>query len=295
MRILSYLLCFCCCGLFVGAYGQEKPYRGYRMYVANIKTKSIEPEFILLEVDMFNTGKEDINLRTDSIRQQMVFSYDQSLERNALLRHRERLEAQILEEKLKLKVGKSCSNMLLRVPFEKSSSSTQKTPKREDDSDSSPKTGATFTTAAGVSQSGQPEPRDKGPCFDLTIERVEIIRQTKKFVEVNITVRNIGQGTADLYGQDADMYQDNLTVKAYISGAPILSRGAINIGGLFVDAEAKDFAGKLAPNASFDIYAKFDLRKKTRYLNQFILALDALLMADDCDRTNDVLAILLRS
>ena len=294
MRLLTYILVILFCCLFAEARGQEKPYRGYRMYVANIKTKSIEPEFILLEVDMYNTGKRDINLKVDSVRRQLVFTYDQTLANNALLRHQERLEAQIREERLKLKVGKSCSNMLLRVPYESSGAVSSAEPAGEPQK-TAPSVGSGFVTAAGVSKKTGQTNEDEGPCFDLTIEKVEVLRQTKKFVEVTITVRNVGEGTADLYGPDAENFQDNLTVKAYISGAPVLSRGAITIGGLFVDAEAKDFDGRLAPGASFEVYAKFDLRKKTRYLNQFILSLDALLMTGDCDRTNDVTAVLLKS
>ena len=275
-----------CLASVLHAQTPNRPYRGYRMHVTGLELKKLDAEQLIVEVDLINTGQEEIKLKSADVRELLQFTYDPSLEQNGLLDQRARLEASILAERLTLKPGKRCSDMLLVVRFpEVETAPAFSTVGSGKPAGTTPKTGEPDR----VSDPTDPEPT---ACFDLVIERVRVLKRNKKFIEVEMTVRNQGRGGANLYGTD-EAFTDNLAVKAYISGVPQLSRGAILLGGMFFDGELSKTEGKLAAQTTFNARARFDLRAKTRYLNQFILALDAPLMARDCDRTNDTYSILI--
>ena len=293
------MLCLCgCLTSVVLAQPPSRPYRGYRMHVTGLELKKLDAEQLIVEVDLINTGQEAIKLKDAEVRELLQFTFDQTLAQNGLVDQRARLEASLLDERLTLKPGKRCSDMLLVVRFPEVETapafSTVGADEPTEPTEHPPPPARPETptgTTVGVPKSGAPV-AEPDACFDLIIERVRVLKRTKKYIEVEMTVRNQGGGGANLYGTDA-AFTDNLAVKAYISGVPQLSRGAILLGGLFFDGELKQNNGQLAAQTTFNATARFDLRAKTRYLNQFILALDAPLMARDCDRTNDTYSLLL--
>ena len=284
------------CIAWLSAFGQrtsDRPYEGYRMHVSEVALKKLDTDQLILEVSLINTGKKSLKLKEPEVRTKVQINFDPSIIQLGLEERIPQIERSILREKLTIKPGGRCSDMLIVVPF----SEAEPTEVQPDDpivsGGEAQTVGPKFSTKRNrTPKSVQTVPVEETPCFDLIIERVWVLKRNKKFIELELVVRNQGEGSANLYGDD-DAFTDNLAVKAYISGVPQLSRGAILLGGLFFDEEIASSGGQLAPRTTFTARARFDLRAKTRYLNQFILALDAGLMRDDCDRTNDTYSILL--
>ncbi len=81
-------------------------------------------------------------------------------------------------------------------------------------------------------------------------------------------------------------------LRAYISGVEKLSRGAIPIGGKFIQP-TPGTPQVLKPNEEFGGRLKLDIRKKTRYLKSLIIQLDSKQFAIECDRTNNAKAVIL--
>jgi hypothetical protein len=81
-------------------------------------------------------------------------------------------------------------------------------------------------------------------------------------------------------------------VKAFISGAPALSRGALEVGGQLVKPKPGQ-PSELLPGDTFTGRLKVDVRKKTRYMKSLILSLDSDQFRLECDKTNNVGAVIL--
>ena len=315
-------------GLSAGAQNSPvRPYVGYRLQVSNIVVSKRSDEQVKLSCDLINTGKYELRSAEPATRTKLVVQYDESLAAADLQAHREAIRAELLRNKLLLPPGRldrarqykinlpqdvlaeaprlgltrvagesateapntipAPSNAKPRPKWARPRSSAPATTPRED--------GVGFQTKTGKSQtSAEQLARQKAACFDLVLEDVRILRQDKKEVEVRYTIVNQGKGTVDLTGLSPSDYKDNLAVKVYLSGVPQLSRGAMLLGGLWLDGELEPVRGKLKPGQSVTGELTMDIRKKTRYLNHLILGLDAALLIDECDRTNNAAALLLK-
>ena len=96
----------------------------------------------------------------------------------------------------------------------------------------------------------------------------------------------MGKGAAQIYNKK-DKNDQPIAVRAYVSGAHKLSKGAINIGGFFIEGGLDDSDGMLLPNEKFEMEVELDISKKTRYMPALILSLDSFLKLQECDRTNN--------
>ncbi|MFK7931918.1 MAG: hypothetical protein AB8G22_00320 [Saprospiraceae bacterium] len=144
--------------------------------------------------------------------------------------------------------------------------------------------GTSFSTNTTVSDTDfEAIEREKAMCPDLILEKVKILEQSKRWLTVEYQIKNIGKGSAILMGKEAHE-RDNVAVKAYMSGTPKLSRGAINIGGKFV----KTGKSVLAPGEINTGKIKLDISSQTRYTPVVILTLDAFQTFRECDRTNNM-------
>ena len=319
------LLCLCCCA--VGTLLAQAPvrtYQGYRLQVSNIEVSKRTDAWVKLTCDLINTGKAELRSAELTTRTKLLVQFDESLAAADLQLYREAIRTEILRNKLLLPPGhlergrqykitlpqdvlaEAPQLGLTRVAGDSAGEETNTIPAPPKQKDrpkwARPRTpapeiqedGVGFRTKTGESQvTAEQLVRQKAACFDLVLEDVRILSQTKKEVEVRYTIVNRGQGSVDLTGTRPSDYKDNLAVKVYLSGVPKLSRGAMLLGGLWLDGELEPVRGKLKPGQSVTGELTMDIRKKTRYLNHLILGLDAPLLIDECDRTNNAAALLL--
>jgi hypothetical protein len=132
--------------------------------------------------------------------------------------------------------------------------------------------------------------RKKEACPDIYFSDLRILEQDDKWATLEYTVTNQGKGVFRVYGEKAGD-DDNLAVRAYISGVPVLSRGALPVGGQIIQEDNR--TGDLLPGDSYTGKLKLDVRKKTRYLKSLILSLESYQFADECDKTNNTGAVVL--
>ncbi len=128
--------------------------------------------------------------------------------------------------------------------------------------------------------------KEKEECPDLVIEGMEIVKVKSNKATVRFAVKNIGKGPAMIY-QKENKEDNPLGVRAYISGSDQITKGSINIGGFFMEGGLDETKGYLNANESFEMEVVLDIKKKTRYMPNIVLSLDAFLKLRECDRTNN--------
>ena len=314
------------CLLATGLRAQDaRPYRGYRLQVLNIEVEKRSDTSVKFSCDLINTGKFALNGAKTATRDLLVISYDESLAAADLTPYREAIRAELLRQKLFLPPGRLERDRTYKVPLpapnvlagpqlgltrvagDSHNADPDAVPapptRKERPKWARPRTpappaelpeGVGFRSKTGRSETTAEQlARKKATCFDLVLRDVQVLRQDKREVELRYTIVNVGQGTADLTGRSPGSYEDNLAVKVYLSGVPKLSRGALLLGGLWLGGELMPVRGKLKPGQSLTGELTMDIRKKTRYLNHLLLGLDAPLLIDECDRTNNTATLLL--
>ena len=105
-------------------------------------------------------------------------------------------------------------NKILKIRKEKASTT-------DNNSESKPIEGSGFSTAAGINASKNSY-KDKEKCPDMLIEKLKVISQSSKWLELEYTIVNKGLGPANLYGE-SDGDNDNLALKAYLASSERLS------------------------------------------------------------------------
>ena len=127
---------------------------------------------------------------------------------------------------------------------------------------------------------------DRDNCSDLFIEDIKIVKRNKRSVTLEYSLVNKGTGPAYLFGSTKSK-EDNVAIRANISGSTRLSRGAIIIGGDYITAGLKKENGKLMPNERYTGTLKLDTYKMTKFTPNIILELDAYNSLIECDETNN--------
>ncbi|MEM1322592.1 MAG: hypothetical protein AAGG75_20170 [Bacteroidota bacterium] len=127
---------------------------------------------------------------------------------------------------------------------------------------------------------------DKDNCADLKIDQIGIVKKSKNSITLSYTITNYGTGVAALFGE-SDKKEDNVAIRANISGSTKLSRGAIIIGGDYLSKNKRSKKKELAPFESYQGTIKLDTRKMTRFTPNIILELDVYNSIIECDETNN--------
>lgn len=129
---------------------------------------------------------------------------------------------------------------------------------------------------------------------DLIFENIKILKRKKKWVLIEFSIKNIGNETVNMIG-DPKIEEDNLAIRAYFSGTPRLSRGAIVTGGMFFDAERKNpDSAFLKPGQTITKTIKVDTKMRTRYLKVLIFAIDPFNAIDESNRKNNTTHVILK-
>ncbi|MEL7021961.1 MAG: hypothetical protein AAGK47_10145, partial [Bacteroidota bacterium] len=138
--------------------------------------------------------------------------------------------------------------------------------------------GTGFTTVTATSDTDfDAIEREKANCPDLVISSIKRVEQSKRWLILEYEIKNIGKGSAALLGKEAHE-RDNVAVKAFMSGTPKISRGAISIGGKFI----RTGKSVLAPGEVHVGRIRLDVSSQTRYTPIVLLTLDAFQTFREC-------------
>lgn len=256
----------------------NKTYQGFRLQITNLKLESRKKNQRKISCTLINTGREKIRLPFKSADAPIIiFQYDNSLNTSELEKEVNSLERALLKKKFTLDAGKIASNFELK--FNVSQEEVAKKTKKSKSKDS--KVVSTAITPI----------YDKDNCADLQIDTFFVLKRSKKWVELGFKITNHGNGPAGMYGETKEI-EDNVAVRAYVSGTPKLSRGDMILGGSFIEGGLEDKNGVLMPNESFSGSFRVETRKKTRYMPYFILSVDDYQSLWECNERNNVKALL---
>ncbi len=133
---------------------------------------------------------------------------------------------------------------------------------------------------------------DKSYCPDLKIDTAFVTDRSKKYITVNFKITNYGKGPAPLFGESAET-EDNVAIRAYISGTAKLSRGDLILGGAYIEDGMEDQNGILQPLESFAAAFRVSIRKKTRFMPYLILSIDDYQSLWECQEGNNTISVLI--
>lgn len=276
-------------------YHDTVKYQGYRLDLTDFKVLKTTDQWVKIQFTVVNSGRKDVDFSKKGTEHWVQINFDQSLFDHKLGGLRENIRHALYQENFSLAVGQIRRNKDLKVPVVLPASQQTQT-----------ETGISFSERK-PSQEEQPVLMAKGggedvlpaqeswlkkteECPDILFTNLKIIEQDDKWATLEYTIQNQGKGDFHLFGVGEGA--EKLAIRAYISGAPVLSRGALPIGGQFVQA-ASGFSPDLRPGQSITGKVRLDIRKKTRYMKSLILSLESDQFSHECDKTNNSRAVIL--
>ena len=140
--------------------------------------------------------------------------------------------------------------------------------------------GVAFDTKASV-EASKNSYAEKEVCPDLVLNNINVIKKSKNWVTIEYTLTNQGKGPANI---TKDKSGQGIALRAFLSSSEKISRGALPLGGGFVDYDKN---ANLYPNSTFTGTIKLDIRKMTRFTPYVIINLDPFNVLQECDKTNN--------
>lgn len=248
----------------------DRNYAGYRLQVSAITIEKAKPDYVQIKCLLANTGKFDIQCGKGKNLPYLQLIFDQSLLKNDLGHLQTSIRRSILAENMKISTGEFKRDVLLKVatniPESDPSEESQLTAGQSVGSTTSKSDGGKFpifakekTTEAPVvvfeTPTFESRPieeilKEKNACPDLVFDTIRLIRQDNKVAVLEFTISNIGKGPAQIYGNGKGL-EDNLAIRAFVSGGKTLSKGAQVIGGDHIRSGLEHSEGTLVPGQSF--------------------------------------------
>jgi hypothetical protein len=277
-------------------------YRGYRLEITEVAILKQTADWVKISFTVVNSGRMNVDFSKKGTEYWVKFVYDQSLFSNKLGGLRENIQQKLFDEGFKLPAGQSLHKKELKVPtlilqkpaqpevvsegFETKAGTQTNLPEADDPS-------------MLIGKGGEEEPTNNAPvqpgiaddCPDIYFLRLRILQQDDKWATIEYTIANKGFGSFKLFDKTGDV-KEKLVIKAFISGVPALSRGALSVGGQIVKPLPGQ-SGDLLPGDTYTGQMKVDVRKKTRYMKSLILSLDSDQFKLECDKTNNTDAVIL--
>lgn len=265
-------------------------YRGYRLHLTDFEILKQTDDWVKIKCTIVNSGRMAVDFSKKGTEHWVQVNFDQTLFAHKLGGLRENIRQAMYEENLHLSPGEVLRDKQLKVPViilrktEKESNTISfSTPEPEEEQ-------VAFTSKGGNEIYPEPESTHE-KCPDIYFSNLRITEQNDKWATLEYTIENQGSGVFNLAMENGDQ-RENLAIRAYISGVTTLSRGAIPIGGQFVQIEP-DRPKDLYPGGKFTGKIRLDVRKKTRYMKSLILSLDSNQFHQECDKTNNTGAVVL--
>ncbi len=126
-------------------------------------------------------------------------------------------------------------------------------------------------------------------CSDLVIDTVYVIKEKRKYVEVEFLLKNLGQSNVQLGGVKRG-FSDDVAIQAHFSGDTKLNKGDLLAGGVYMGKLGK----QLSQGEAIKGNMKIRLKRKTNYINVLILKADATQRLVECDEGNNTAHTILR-
>ena len=331
IRLIGFsILCFLAVPLLANSSSFHNPQlahrtshsAGHRIEITNIEVIKLRSKSFQIYVDVVNTGRFDIKMGEGKRLPYLEVGFDESLDETGLTEHQDAIRKKLLSEDMRIKIGETKKRVFLKVKVAKKTANapsysipppvkraepiadtdtkipTKKTPKKRVEpqpkktKSEKKKDEGGFSLPTFQKKTLDEIVAEKEACPDLIIESVRVIKANNKKATIEYVLKNIGKGTAELY-DNSDKKDNPLGVRAYISGSPELSKGSFAIDGSFITSGLGDIHGNLEPDQSLTVTAELDIRRKTRYMPNIILAADAFLKLAECDRTNNTNSVIL--
>ncbi|MBK9017822.1 MAG: hypothetical protein IPM82_29345 [Saprospiraceae bacterium] len=277
-------------------------YRGYRLEMTDVTVLKRTDDWVKIRFSIVNSGRMDVDFSKKGTEHWVQVNFDHTLFSNKLGGLRESIRQTLYDENFKLPAGQTLRSKELKVPIVIVKKATQPEPVAEgfetkvgtptevsEVEDSAMFTGKGGEEEPAVIPSVQPGVADD--CPDIYFRRLQIIEQDDKWATIEYIIANKGFGTFKLFDKGGKNVE-KLVVKAFISGVPTLSRGALPAGGQIVKPQPGQ-SGDLLPGDTYTGRMKVDVRKKTRYMKSLVLSLDSDQFRFECDKTNNTDAVIL--
>ncbi len=280
----------------------NKPYTGYRVYLANLKVLSQTDEMLKIAFRTVNTGRQDLEFgqeNTESM-QKMVVRFDPALEQGKMQPHLQDIITALKRQEFAVVAGKISPERKMEVKLTYGNSGAAPAPSE-----------IVSTTPTAIEETAPiikeetpiiieeeepivettPTPKDGSAyydpetCPDLKIEAIRVAKQKKNYVIIEYTIKNTGKGPANIEG-DSKSQDDNIAVKAFMTSSSKLNKGALVLGGDVVGNRSKN-AGPLMPGETYTTKIRLETSTMTKFTPVIILELDTFSQVRECDETNN--------
>lgn len=248
---------------------QDKVYNGYRVYLAKIKEVDKNDKHLKIAYQAINTGRQDLQFGKDidqKMAKDLIVKFSVKFSNGPLSIYRQDIVDKLLQEDFQIVAGKIAPVREMKIPVKKQplAKTTESTPAQTE---------------------SQSPILDKSACPDLRIEAIKVLKQSKRSVTIEYTIKNIGKGPASISGR-TKKENDNMAVKAYMTSSSKLTKGALVLGGDFVKGFKNN--APLQPNENLTTTIKLNISEMTKFTPVVILELDTFGQIQECDETNNL-------
>ncbi len=250
-------------------------YEGYRIHVDQPTIIAKRKKFFKVKLRVTNTGKLDLTpADIATIKEKLVVNPDISITDSDIGYHTDLIAEKLRSRKISLKSGQSqYHEFKVKIPKDKRVE------------------GEMFSVSGNLGNNDNYRP-NRDLCPDLVIDSLEVLKKDKKFVYVEFLVKNEGKGAINVIGDKKDI-EDNVVTRAYFSGTPRFSQGAIAADQIYLQG-LEETRGILFPGDSMKLQFKVSRRKQTKYTKMLLLFLDADRLVIECKESNNHAAVLVK-
>ncbi|MCC7246252.1 MAG: hypothetical protein IT269_11280, partial [Saprospiraceae bacterium] len=236
---------------------QSAVYSGYRMAAFGFEIRQINARSVLLECNLANTGR--LSLQLPERASETVIELDSMTLPTLLYGHEQAIQQALSSQKVNMAAGEIQQRISVRVNIDE------------------------FTV------NNYP---DQGPgvCPDLRFDTAYMTYIDEQVIVVRYAVRNFGDQSAWMLGERGELAPDLLVNGYYISGQK-MTRGALPAGSELVKLGRETLDGWLHPGQVFWGEIRLDAKKRTRFSPNVALELDPFLVVQECNRTNNTVAV----
>ncbi len=278
----------------IGAeHSDTSKYNGFRMDLTSFEVLKSKKTWVLLRFNAINTGRENLDFSNENHRYWTLMNFDRSFAKANLEPLKENIRQALSENKFIIDIGQIKRGVQLKV-----SVLPIKAPSLPHVSAPPLAKPVTPSEPASIIPTPNDTPADTSLftsgtqlCPDILFKSLTIVAQTNRTATVQYTINNNGSAPFILIHKGATK-TPSLVIRAFISGVPTLSRGALPVGN-HVIIDGPGLPRQLEPGQSFSGHLEIDVRKKTRYLKSLILSLDSDQFSLECDKANNTGSVVL--
>jgi len=261
----------------LSAQSDSLDYKGYRLSIFQLEAVVHTPTNKKWVISMANTGKFSIPLYPEKSMEKYTIIQTSTPELAARLNEEYDLILGLLKDtRQTLKAGKYVSALTLEWQSDKK--------RNQVDSESSQ---LSLDPEQLMEEENHKEVLPS--CCDLVIENLKVIKRRKKKIYLAYKILNKGKEKAKIFDSNKDQ---NIAVKAYISGTPTISRGTTVVGGAFLHRN-EEMGDELAGGDSIEGILEFKIEENSRYTPVLVLEIDVFNLVHECNEGNNTSYVML--